>query len=158
MRRSLRSCSEWLLNACRRRKELKARTVWLGCPEKCEEKYPKNTIKNQKYNIFTFIPGVRLPAAAAQTALLFGPCPALLFPPALPLSSAPLPPTSAGGFGSVWGSSPSCCPGSLPAAWAGCLQSQQCSSPVGCAGGLGAGFSHFLLVALFLVSPLLGFV
>uniref|UniRef100_A0A8C3L0M0 Phospholipid-transporting ATPase n=1 Tax=Chrysolophus pictus TaxID=9089 RepID=A0A8C3L0M0_CHRPC len=41
-------------------KELKARTVWLGCPEKCEEKYPKNAIKNQKYNIFTFIPGVRL--------------------------------------------------------------------------------------------------
>uniref|UniRef100_A0A803Y8C3 Phospholipid-transporting ATPase n=1 Tax=Meleagris gallopavo TaxID=9103 RepID=A0A803Y8C3_MELGA len=38
--------------------ELKARTVWLGCPEKCEEKYPKNAIKNQKYNIFTFIPGV----------------------------------------------------------------------------------------------------
>uniref|UniRef100_A0A8C0VEB2 Phospholipid-transporting ATPase n=1 Tax=Cyanistes caeruleus TaxID=156563 RepID=A0A8C0VEB2_CYACU len=37
---------------------LKARTVWLGCPEKCEEKYPKNAIKNQKYNIFTFIPGV----------------------------------------------------------------------------------------------------
>ncbi|XP_054237995.1 probable phospholipid-transporting ATPase IIB isoform X1 [Indicator indicator] len=52
------SCAEWLLNACRRRKELKARTVWLGCPEKCEEKYPKNAIKNQKYNIFTFIPGV----------------------------------------------------------------------------------------------------
>uniref|UniRef100_A0A8D3D0W0 Phospholipid-transporting ATPase n=1 Tax=Scophthalmus maximus TaxID=52904 RepID=A0A8D3D0W0_SCOMX len=40
------------------RKELKARTVWLGCPEKCEEKYPKNGIKNQKYNIFTFVPGV----------------------------------------------------------------------------------------------------
>uniref|UniRef100_A0AAQ5YWR6 Phospholipid-transporting ATPase n=1 Tax=Amphiprion ocellaris TaxID=80972 RepID=A0AAQ5YWR6_AMPOC len=38
--------------------ELKARTVWLGCPEKCEEKYPKNAIKNQKYNIFTFVPGV----------------------------------------------------------------------------------------------------
>uniref|UniRef100_A0A8C0V9F1 Phospholipid-transporting ATPase n=1 Tax=Cyanistes caeruleus TaxID=156563 RepID=A0A8C0V9F1_CYACU len=36
----------------------RARTVWLGCPEKCEEKYPKNAIKNQKYNIFTFIPGV----------------------------------------------------------------------------------------------------
>ncbi|NXR14132.1 ATP9B ATPase, partial [Semnornis frantzii] len=52
------SCAEWLLSACRRRKELKARTVWLGCPEKCEEKYPRNTIKNQKYNIFTFIPGV----------------------------------------------------------------------------------------------------
>ncbi|KAM6376505.1 putative phospholipid-transporting ATPase IIB isoform 1-T1 [Alca torda] len=52
------SCSDWLINICRRKKELKARTVWLGCPEKCEEKYPKNAIKNQKYNIFTFIPGV----------------------------------------------------------------------------------------------------
>uniref|UniRef100_A0A674NN34 Phospholipid-transporting ATPase n=1 Tax=Takifugu rubripes TaxID=31033 RepID=A0A674NN34_TAKRU len=40
------------------KKELKARTVWLGCPEKCEEKYPKNAIKNQKYNTFTFVPGV----------------------------------------------------------------------------------------------------
>ncbi|XP_072267653.1 probable phospholipid-transporting ATPase IIB isoform X2 [Pyxicephalus adspersus] len=52
------SCCDWLINVCRRRKELKARTVWLGCPEKCEEKYPRNAIKNQKYNIFTFIPGV----------------------------------------------------------------------------------------------------
>ncbi|NXD67332.1 ATP9B ATPase, partial [Eolophus roseicapillus] len=52
------SCSDWLINLCRRKKELKARTVWLGCPEKCEEKYPKNAIKNQKYNVFTFIPGV----------------------------------------------------------------------------------------------------
>ncbi|KAJ7405947.1 putative phospholipid-transporting ATPase IIB [Pitangus sulphuratus] len=52
------SCSDWLISFCRRKKELKARTVWLGCPEKCEEKYPKNAIKNQKYNIFTFIPGV----------------------------------------------------------------------------------------------------
>uniref|UniRef100_A0A6I8RDM6 Phospholipid-transporting ATPase n=1 Tax=Xenopus tropicalis TaxID=8364 RepID=A0A6I8RDM6_XENTR len=52
------SCCEWLINVCRRKKELKARTVWLGCPEKCEEKYPRNAIKNQKYNIFTFIPGV----------------------------------------------------------------------------------------------------
>uniref|UniRef100_A0A8C8B2M1 Phospholipid-transporting ATPase n=1 Tax=Otus sunia TaxID=257818 RepID=A0A8C8B2M1_9STRI len=43
---------------CPNAKELKARTVWLGCPEKCEEKYPKNAIKNQKYNVFTFIPGV----------------------------------------------------------------------------------------------------
>uniref|UniRef100_A0A8C5T8P5 Phospholipid-transporting ATPase n=1 Tax=Malurus cyaneus samueli TaxID=2593467 RepID=A0A8C5T8P5_9PASS len=46
-------CCSFLL-----KKDLKARTVWLGCPEKCEEKYPKNAIKNQKYNIFTFIPGV----------------------------------------------------------------------------------------------------
>ncbi|KAF7245192.1 putative phospholipid-transporting ATPase IIB [Varanus komodoensis] len=52
------SCCDWLINIFRRKKELKARTVWLGCPEKCEEKYPRNAIKNQKYNIFTFIPGV----------------------------------------------------------------------------------------------------
>ncbi|XP_064228060.1 probable phospholipid-transporting ATPase IIB isoform X5 [Aotus nancymaae] len=52
------SCCDWLLNICQRKKELKARTVWLGCPEKCEEKHPKNSIKNQKYNVFTFIPGV----------------------------------------------------------------------------------------------------
>uniref|UniRef100_A0A8C5PC15 Phospholipid-transporting ATPase n=1 Tax=Leptobrachium leishanense TaxID=445787 RepID=A0A8C5PC15_9ANUR len=52
------SCCDWLINVFRRKKELKARTVWLGCPEKCEEKFPRNAIKNQKYNIFTFIPGV----------------------------------------------------------------------------------------------------
>ncbi|KAM6899228.1 putative phospholipid-transporting ATPase IIB [Xenentodon cancila] len=52
------SCCDCLAHICWRKKELKARTVWLGCPEKCEEKYPKNAIKNQKYNIFTFVPGV----------------------------------------------------------------------------------------------------
>uniref|UniRef100_A0A4W3HVK2 Phospholipid-transporting ATPase n=1 Tax=Callorhinchus milii TaxID=7868 RepID=A0A4W3HVK2_CALMI len=52
------SCCDWLANICRRKKEHKARTVWLGCPEKCEEKYPRNAIKNQKYNFFTFVPGV----------------------------------------------------------------------------------------------------
>nr|XP_020019327.1 probable phospholipid-transporting ATPase IIB isoform X4 [Castor canadensis] len=52
------SCCDWLINICQRKKELKARTVWLGCPEKCEEKHPRNAIKNQKYNVFTFIPGV----------------------------------------------------------------------------------------------------
>uniref|UniRef100_A0A8C2IL86 Phospholipid-transporting ATPase n=1 Tax=Cyprinus carpio TaxID=7962 RepID=A0A8C2IL86_CYPCA len=51
-------CCECLVHTCRRKKELKARTVWLGHPEKCEEKYPKNAIKNQKYNIVTFVPGV----------------------------------------------------------------------------------------------------
>uniref|UniRef100_A0A674IN88 Phospholipid-transporting ATPase n=1 Tax=Terrapene triunguis TaxID=2587831 RepID=A0A674IN88_9SAUR len=55
---SMNDCCDWLINICRRKKELKARTVWLGCPEKCEEKYPRNAIKNQKYNFFTFIPGV----------------------------------------------------------------------------------------------------
>ncbi len=33
--------------------------MWLGHPKKCEEKYHKNAIKNQKYNIVTFVPGVR---------------------------------------------------------------------------------------------------
>ncbi|XP_053520140.1 probable phospholipid-transporting ATPase IIB isoform X5 [Artibeus jamaicensis] len=52
------SCCDWLINICRRKREPKARTVWLGCPEKCEEKHPRNAIKNQKYSIFTFLPGV----------------------------------------------------------------------------------------------------
>ncbi|XP_054549956.1 probable phospholipid-transporting ATPase IIB isoform X2 [Talpa occidentalis] len=52
------SCCDWLMHICQRKRELKARTVWLGCPEKCEEKHPGNSIKNQKYNVFTFIPGV----------------------------------------------------------------------------------------------------
>ncbi|XP_053520137.1 probable phospholipid-transporting ATPase IIB isoform X2 [Artibeus jamaicensis] len=53
-----RGCCDWLINICRRKREPKARTVWLGCPEKCEEKHPRNAIKNQKYSIFTFLPGV----------------------------------------------------------------------------------------------------
>uniref|UniRef100_A0A672SUE2 Phospholipid-transporting ATPase n=1 Tax=Sinocyclocheilus grahami TaxID=75366 RepID=A0A672SUE2_SINGR len=53
-----KGCCECLVHTCRRKKELKVRTVWLGHPEKCEEKYPKNAIKNQKYNIVTFVPGV----------------------------------------------------------------------------------------------------
>ncbi|KAI1902011.1 hypothetical protein AGOR_G00040320 [Albula goreensis] len=52
------SCCDWLSRTCCRKKVVNARTVWLGYPEKCEEKYPKNAIKNQKYNVFTFIPGV----------------------------------------------------------------------------------------------------
>ncbi|XP_066208421.1 probable phospholipid-transporting ATPase IIB isoform X1 [Saccopteryx leptura] len=52
------SCCDWLINVCQRKRQLRARTVWLGHPEKCEEKHPRNFIKNQKYNIFTFIPGV----------------------------------------------------------------------------------------------------
>uniref|UniRef100_A0A8C4SGD0 Phospholipid-transporting ATPase n=1 Tax=Erpetoichthys calabaricus TaxID=27687 RepID=A0A8C4SGD0_ERPCA len=34
------------------------RTVWLGHPEKREQRYPSNVVDNQKYNIFTFLPGV----------------------------------------------------------------------------------------------------
>ncbi|XP_078731924.1 putative phospholipid-transporting ATPase IIB isoform X3 [Lampetra fluviatilis] len=52
------SCCDNLCCLCRRHKELKPRTVWLGHPEKSEEKYPRNAIKNQKYNVFTFVPGV----------------------------------------------------------------------------------------------------
>lgn len=35
-------------------KDHKARTVWIGRP--CKERYPRNVIRNQKYNFFTFIP------------------------------------------------------------------------------------------------------
>uniref|UniRef100_A0A8B9NUD6 Phospholipid-transporting ATPase n=1 Tax=Apteryx owenii TaxID=8824 RepID=A0A8B9NUD6_APTOW len=34
------------------------RTVWLGHPEKRDQRYPRNVINNQKYNFFTFLPGV----------------------------------------------------------------------------------------------------
>lgn len=40
---------------CCRRKELTARTVKLGIPEP-SAKHPDNNVKNQKYNIITFIP------------------------------------------------------------------------------------------------------
>uniref|UniRef100_A0A3P9PK23 Phospholipid-transporting ATPase n=1 Tax=Poecilia reticulata TaxID=8081 RepID=A0A3P9PK23_POERE len=53
-----KSCCDCLAHVCRRKKEMKARTVWLGRPEKSEEKFPKNGIKNQKYNVLTFVPGV----------------------------------------------------------------------------------------------------
>ncbi|XP_061679052.1 probable phospholipid-transporting ATPase IIB [Syngnathoides biaculeatus] len=52
------SCCDCLVRMCRRKKELKARTVWLGRPEKCHDKFPKNAIRNHKYNVFTFVPGV----------------------------------------------------------------------------------------------------
>lgn len=34
--------------------------MWLGHPEKREQRYPRNVINNQKYNFFTFLPGVSL--------------------------------------------------------------------------------------------------
>uniref|UniRef100_A0A8C5AT17 Phospholipid-transporting ATPase n=1 Tax=Gadus morhua TaxID=8049 RepID=A0A8C5AT17_GADMO len=37
---------------------LRPRTVWLGHPEKRDQRYPRNVINNQKYNFFTFLPGV----------------------------------------------------------------------------------------------------
>uniref|UniRef100_A0A8C7JCF4 Phospholipid-transporting ATPase n=1 Tax=Oncorhynchus kisutch TaxID=8019 RepID=A0A8C7JCF4_ONCKI len=38
--------------------DFRPRTVWLGHPEKREQRYPRNVINNQKYNFFTFLPGV----------------------------------------------------------------------------------------------------
>lgn len=72
------SCCDCLAHICRRKKELKARTVWLGCPEKCEEKYPKNAIKNQKYNIITFVPGVSGSSSHTTCSLLQMNCLALV--------------------------------------------------------------------------------
>lgn len=50
-------CCEWL--RCCGGGEPRPRTVWLGHPEKRDQRYPRNVINNQKYNFFTFLPGVR---------------------------------------------------------------------------------------------------
>nr|XP_020744582.1 probable phospholipid-transporting ATPase IIA isoform X4 [Odocoileus virginianus texanus] len=49
-------CGEWL--RCCGGGEPRPRTVWLGRPEKRDQRYPRNVINNQKYNFFTFLPGV----------------------------------------------------------------------------------------------------
>ncbi|KAL2763551.1 putative phospholipid-transporting ATPase IIA [Daubentonia madagascariensis] len=49
-------CCEWL--RCCGGGEPRPRTVWLGHPEKRDQRYPRNVINNQKYNFFTFLPGV----------------------------------------------------------------------------------------------------
>ncbi|XP_026359537.2 probable phospholipid-transporting ATPase IIA isoform X3 [Ursus arctos] len=48
-------CCEWL--RCCGGGEPRPRTVWLGHPEKRDQRYPRNVINNQKYNFFTFLPG-----------------------------------------------------------------------------------------------------
>uniref|UniRef100_A0A2K6R2Z4 Phospholipid-transporting ATPase n=1 Tax=Rhinopithecus roxellana TaxID=61622 RepID=A0A2K6R2Z4_RHIRO len=48
-------CCEWL--RCCGGGEARPRTVWLGHPEKRDQRYPRNVINNQKYNFFTFLPG-----------------------------------------------------------------------------------------------------
>uniref|UniRef100_A0A8C0URJ0 Phospholipid-transporting ATPase n=1 Tax=Cyanistes caeruleus TaxID=156563 RepID=A0A8C0URJ0_CYACU len=53
---SLCRCCECL--RCCGRREPRPRTVWLGHPEKRDQRYPRNVINNQKYNFFTFLPGV----------------------------------------------------------------------------------------------------
>uniref|UniRef100_A0A3B5QRL4 Phospholipid-transporting ATPase n=1 Tax=Xiphophorus maculatus TaxID=8083 RepID=A0A3B5QRL4_XIPMA len=48
-------CCPW--SSCCGMGDFRPRTVWLGHPEKREQRYPKNVINNQKYNFFTFLPG-----------------------------------------------------------------------------------------------------
>ncbi|ERE70332.1 putative phospholipid-transporting ATPase IIB [Cricetulus griseus] len=48
-------CCEWL--RCCGGGDPRPRTVWLGHPEKRDQRYPRNVINNQKYNFFTFLPG-----------------------------------------------------------------------------------------------------
>lgn len=50
-----------LYQCCRRQKELKSRTVWIGLSqeqqrEKSDDYFPPNGIRNQKYNFFSFLP------------------------------------------------------------------------------------------------------
>ncbi|KAJ3586082.1 hypothetical protein NHX12_012483, partial [Muraenolepis orangiensis] len=49
-------CCPW--SGCCGMGDLRPRTVWLGHPEKRDQRYPRNVINNQKYNFFTFLPGV----------------------------------------------------------------------------------------------------
>uniref|UniRef100_A0A8D8VQQ7 Phospholipid-transporting ATPase n=1 Tax=Cacopsylla melanoneura TaxID=428564 RepID=A0A8D8VQQ7_9HEMI len=44
----------WLWRKCRREREIEARTILIGEP--CGGKYPANVIRNQKYNVITFLP------------------------------------------------------------------------------------------------------
>ncbi len=56
------SCCDACFDKCRKKQEYRPRTVWIGRPLKSDQrtKFPANRIVNQKYNIFTFIPVVRI--------------------------------------------------------------------------------------------------
>lgn len=56
---SSRCCQRFFKRCCCLERELKARTIYVGRP--VFEKYPANVIRNQKYNIITFLPLVRRP-------------------------------------------------------------------------------------------------
>uniref|UniRef100_A0A7N6A8A6 Phospholipid-transporting ATPase n=1 Tax=Anabas testudineus TaxID=64144 RepID=A0A7N6A8A6_ANATE len=49
-------CCPW--SRCCGMGDFRPRTVWLGHPEKRDQRYPRNVINNQKYNFFTFLPAV----------------------------------------------------------------------------------------------------
>lgn len=47
---------QWIWQKCFRKKELTSRTIVIG--KQNTEKYSPNVIRNQKYNIITFLPKV----------------------------------------------------------------------------------------------------
>ncbi|XP_066990962.2 probable phospholipid-transporting ATPase IIB isoform X2 [Anabrus simplex] len=47
-------CCHWFWRRCCRERELKSRSIVVGVPS--PEKFPANVIRNQKYNIITFLP------------------------------------------------------------------------------------------------------
>lgn len=53
------SCCSSLFSMCARKKELHARTIRLGHGPVLG-KFPPNVVRNQKYNVFTFVPLVML--------------------------------------------------------------------------------------------------
>ncbi len=44
----------WWRWCCCRKREFTSRTVWIG--RESVQKFPPNVIRNQKYNVFTFVP------------------------------------------------------------------------------------------------------
>ncbi|XP_043462367.1 probable phospholipid-transporting ATPase IIA isoform X2 [Leptopilina heterotoma] len=56
MRRLFCGCCSWMWRRCCRERELRARTIHIGQP--IHHKFPTNVIRNQKYNIITFLPMV----------------------------------------------------------------------------------------------------
>lgn len=55
-RNALARCCLWVWGRCCRPRELKSRTITVGHPSR--EKFPANVIRNQKYNMITFLPMV----------------------------------------------------------------------------------------------------
>ncbi|CAM1310111.1 ATP9A (predicted) [Pycnogonum litorale] len=51
---SVTKCLTMMFNVCRRKQELKSRTVHIGRPT--SENFSPNIVRNQKYNILTFLP------------------------------------------------------------------------------------------------------
>ncbi|CDI97912.1 phospholipid transporting ATPase IIB [Echinococcus multilocularis] len=67
---SVRNSFKSLFSKCRRRKEYHSRMVCIGLPNRVR-KFPPNVIKNQKYNIFTFIPLVLFEQFSVFLNLIF---------------------------------------------------------------------------------------